>query len=96
VSPGQRSGPCGDTGRDETAAAKPLDLVFQSATADRKARERRVEQMQRALLDARQSDDDEAVRLLAACLDVEFVRRSYQRADDPIVRRYRRLLREAG
>jgi hypothetical protein len=80
------------TAESTTTTQAHLDV----ATADRRARARRVEQMQRALRDARLHNDDQAAGLLAAWLDVEYVRRSYQRADDPIVRRYRRLLREAG
>ncbi len=97
MSPGQRSGPCGDTGRAETlAAAKPLDLAVQIATADRQARARRVQQMERAVTDARRRGDVDSVRLLTAWLDQEFVRRSYLRVVDPEIVRLRRELRRAA
>ncbi len=94
MSPGQRSGPCGDTGRAETLAAyKPLDLAVQIATTDRQARARRVQDMERAVTDARGHGDVDSVRILTRLLDVEYERRAYIRVVDPTIVRLRRELR---
>ena len=52
--------------------------------------------MERAVVGARRRGDVDSVRLLTAWLEVEYERRSYLRVVDPTIRRYRRLLREAG
>jgi len=72
------------------------DVVLETATADRRARARRVRQMERAVTDARRRGDAESVRLLTAWLEVEYERRSYLRLVDPTIVRLRRELRRAA
>ncbi len=63
MSPGQRSGPCGDTGRAETlAATKLLDLASDDT------RRRRRDALRRALRDAERQQDGPSVALLRAWL----------------------------